>query len=180
MLVSHVLLLVFAALSQAMHANITINHDHNQVLYLPNNAWSSSCGPSCHSSIPSQNATLQLSFRGSYTTLIHLTLLLILRTGTALYLYSIPQPLFLNLSFSLDGLPLPPYAQIPTDPLVLAQTALPNTLHTLRVDVAPDSIFLFDHLVYTVDSTPVLRIQPRQATVTDNSTQSSLTATSIP
>jgi len=52
--------------------------------------------------------------------------------------------------------------------------------HTLRVDVAPDSTFLFDHLVYTVESTPALRIQPRQATATDNSTQSSLTATSIP
>jgi hypothetical protein len=100
--------------------------------------------------------------------------------GTALYLYSIPQPLFLNLSFSLDGLPLSPYAQIPTDPLVFAQTALPNTFHTFRVDVEPNSIFLFDHLVYTVDSTPVLRIQPRQATATDNSTQSSLTATSVP
>lgn len=177
-MLTHVFILAFVALSRAMQANRTLNNDDITILYLPNHAWSSCDIPSssCHRSIPNLNAALQLSFRGWYPPLI------ILypphpRPGTALYLYSIPQPLFLNLSFSLDGLPLSPYAQIQTDPLVFSQTALPNSLHTLRVDVDPGSTFFFDHLVYTVESTPVLRVQPRQATATDNSTA---TSTSIP
>lgn len=103
-----------------------------------------------------------------------------LSLGTALYLFSVPSPLFHNLSFFLDDRPLPPCAQTPTDPLVLALNGLSNTRHDFRVAVEPNSTFLFDYLVYTIqEPTLTLRIQPRQQS--DNPLQNQTeTPSSIP
>ncbi|KAF8630092.1 hypothetical protein AX17_005490 [Amanita inopinata Kibby_2008] len=81
-------------------------------------------------------------------------------TGTAMYLYCIQPPISpytSNLSFTLDGQPLPPYyqhsAKADTHSLihvnVLSQKNLSNKHHMLVMTVEAGSVVLIDYLVYT-------------------------------
>ncbi|KAH8077387.1 hypothetical protein BXZ70DRAFT_911353 [Cristinia sonorae] len=94
-------------------------------------------------------------------------------TGSAVYVYAIvPMPpalenasMAVNLSFTLDSQPDGRFShidtQIPTSAstvtsgayqpnvLVYARSGLPESFHSLRIDVDPDSVFLLDYVTYS-------------------------------
>ncbi|KAL0952876.1 hypothetical protein HGRIS_007095 [Hohenbuehelia grisea] len=87
-------------------------------------------------------------------------------TGSAVYLYGLlPQatampnqtPTTMNLTFTLDDQPMTPYTHsgalsestyVP-NVNVFAASGLADSPHNLRVDIGPDSVFLFDYMIYT-------------------------------
>ncbi|KAI0338628.1 hypothetical protein BDW22DRAFT_1348337 [Trametopsis cervina] len=94
-------------------------------------------------------------------------------TGSAVYVYALvplftaasnTTPTFVNLTYTLDSQPSgnylhtgsPSVQSSPTAYLssfpVFQRTGLPDTPHTLTVNVGPDSVFLLDYIVYTQDS----------------------------
>lgn len=89
--------------------------------------------------------------------------------GSAITLYGLHSPILTNLSFTLDNIQYQDYIDTgltsESSSHVFSVDGLPETAHVLIVNLAPNSVFLFDYMVYTV-SDVVGRLPPQSIALT--------------
>ncbi|RDX46757.1 hypothetical protein OH76DRAFT_816354 [Lentinus brumalis] len=167
--------------------NRTIDDADPQVTYFPDNQWSqgSTCSGCLVKLDPSQTFDRTWHDTSHHTTDSSPRFLQVQFTGTAVYVVNVlanavsGTPTTSSLQFILDGAEDGTFLHTPSDSpdpmfnvVVYARDGLDNTEHTLKMQAAdtPDSVILFDCILYTV---------PDQSGSTDPAPITTITTTSL-